>query len=559
MAFTLTQPLYGQGGSYTAQQDRLRINSDASTAGVKKLTAPSGGVMTGDLAVTTTGAGNGSVNVAAGDVFIKHTTSGQGMYYANNDASTVVGSFAANSSGNPRIDLVCVLVTDTGATPSVAFSIVQGTPAASPVAPTPPAGSTAHYLTLAQVTIPNGFTVSSVVSAGNIVDVRPKAFVPDLSIQATPSSTGTMATQVPSPTDGQVLYSSVGKHLTAYNATTSAFEQVSPTAGFRNAIINGEFLINQRGLNASGQVGGVALTSGAYGQDRWRTSWVNGTVTYSAQAFALGNAIAGYEPTNYARVATTGQSAAGDLTIFNQRIEGVRTFAGQQITISFWAKAGSGTPKVAVEMEQGFGTGGSPSAVVDTYVGQATLSTSWTRYQLTISLPSISGKTLGTGGDDYLQLNLWTSAGTTYNARTGSLGIQAATIDFWGVQVEAGAFASPFERRPIGAETALCQRYYYRIGGAISTDLYYSCYQPASSFFRASYFHPVTMRAAPSVAQRVGIWAVVNSCGQPTVYYPTTFGYVIGMTLDAGVTNAFQSAAYTNATGHYLEFGAELA
>ena len=124
--------------------------------------------------------------------------------------------------------------------------------------------------------------------------------------------------------------------------------------GFRNVLINGDFRINQRGFSSS--------TSSVYGFDRWTSSSADGTVTYSAQTFATGNAIPGYEPTNYARIATSGQTLAGAYSHLVQRIENVRTLAGQTASLSFWAKANSGTPKVAVEFLQIFGSGGSPSA-----------------------------------------------------------------------------------------------------------------------------------------------------------------------------------------------------
>lgn len=229
--------------------------------------------------------------------------------------------------------------------------------------------------------------------------------------------------------------------------------------GFRNVIINGDFRINQRGLNSSGQVGGSSLTNGKYGQDRWLVYMSDGTVTYSSQAFTLGNSISGYEPTNFARITTSGQTLASAFSALNQFIEGVRTFAGQQVTISFWAKASSGTPKVAVAMQQAFGSGGGSSAV-NTPVSAVTISTSWTRYYVTTTVPSISGKTLGTGNDDYLLIHLITSAGSNNNTIASSIGIQNTTIDFWGVQVEQNYQPTPFEQRPIGVELQLCQRYY---------------------------------------------------------------------------------------------------
>jgi hypothetical protein len=270
--------------------------------------------------------------------------------------------------------------------------------------------------------------------------------------------------------------------LTAYSTTAQT------TAGFRNAIINGDFRINQRAFTST-------TTNGTYGFDRWVLVTNNGTCTYSTQAFTVGNAISGYEPINHARMVTSGQTLAGAYSLLVQKIEDVRTFAGQTITISFWAKATSGTPKVAVETEQYFGAGGSPSANVTTYAGQATLSTSWNRYSVTVAVPSISGKTLGTtAGSSFFELNLWTSAGTDFNARTNSLGIQSTTIDFWGVQVEAGSVATPFEQRPIGTELALCQRYYYKSPYIVSPYVIFN----SGNVMSGMHLFPVTMRAVPS-------------------------------------------------------------
>jgi hypothetical protein len=231
----------------------------------------------------------------------------------------------------------------------------------------------------------------------------------------------------------------------------------NPT-GFRNAIINGDFRINQRGFSST-------TTSGTFGFDRWRNFNSGGTVTTSSQSFDYSSSqpIPSYNPKNYLRQVVTGQSAAGDVAQISQYIEDVRTFAGSTITISFWAKAASGTPKVTIEFQQSFGTGGSPSATVNHLAGQLTLSTSWARYSISTTLPSIVGKTVGTtDATSSLQLFIWTSGGTNFNARTNSLGIQSNTFDFWGVQIESGSIATPFEQRPIGTELLLCQRYFSR-------------------------------------------------------------------------------------------------
>jgi hypothetical protein len=241
-----------------------------------------------------------------------------------------------------------------------------------------------------------------------------------------------------------------------------------------NAIINGAFEINQRNFTSS--------TASGYGFDRWTTLVIGGTVTQSAQSFTPGSAPeSGYEAANFARVVTSGQSAAGDLAMFRQIIENVRTFANQTITVSFWAKAGSGTPSVSVDLTQNFGSGGSTAA--PTFAGKITLSTSWQRYSLSVSLPTISGKTLGTSS--FLALNLFLSAGSDRDALTGSLGIQSNTFDIWGVQLEEGSTATEFKRNAnsLQGELAACQRYFEAVesfnvsGTAQSTSIgMFNCY-----------------------------------------------------------------------------------
>jgi hypothetical protein len=265
--------------------------------------------------------------------------------------------------------------------------------------------------------------------------------------------------------------------------------------GFRNLLINGNFSINQRVFTST-------TTQGAFGFDRWYQINNDGTTTYSAQTFTVGNAISGQESKNHARMVTTGQTSTGAYSILVQKIEGVRSLAGQTAIISFWAKAASGTPKISIEFEQHFGTGGSPSSTVQTYVGQSTISTSWVRYQLSVVVPSISGKTIGSNNDDSLSFNMWFSGGSTFNSRNGSLGIQSNTFDIWGVQVEANYQLTPFEQRPYGVELALCQRYYYRrsqIGGYNFIEGMGMGVNFNNGVF-ASFQNPVEMRSAPVYA-----------------------------------------------------------
>jgi len=268
----------------------------------------------------------------------------------------------------------------------------------------------------------------------------------------------------------------------------------------RNVIINGAFDINQRGFTST-------TSSGTYTFDRWKLA-SSGGCTMSAQVFTPGSApVAGYEGINYARLVTTGQTGTSVYSLATQPVEDVRTLAGQTATISFWAKAASGTPLMSVEIEQEFGSGGSPSTGVKTSLGKVSITTSWTRYSITATIPSISGKTLGTTANtSYMNVNLWVSAGTDFNARTNSLGIQSNTFDIWGVQLQAGAVATAFHRNApsLQAELAACQRYYYRANAeSIYGQFCYAWGDTTTSAF-GQFVYPVTMRIKPSSVEWTG-------------------------------------------------------
>lgn len=126
------------------------------------------------------------------------------------------------------------------------------------------------------------------------------------------------------------------------------------------------------------------------------------------------------------------------------------------------------------------------------------------------------------------------------------------------IQFEVGAVPTPFERRQIQQELDLCLRYYQRIGGEVVADVILNGYVPASAQLQAFIVFPVFLRTSPSLSQRVGIWTVTNSCGQVTIGSSGSKGAYIFAQANAGISNAFQSNVYTNSTGHYLEFGAEL-
>jgi hypothetical protein len=280
----------------------------------------------------------------------------------------------------------------------------------------------------------------------------------------------------------------------------------------KNKIINGDFSVNQRNFTSN-------TTNDTFNFDRWTQVNSGGSFTVTPQTFTTGAApVAGYEGSTFIQGISAGQSAVGDNARFRQKIESVRTFAGQTATISFYAKAATGTPKIGIELAQEFGTGGGPSPFNSIPVSAVTISTNWVRYTATIAVPSLSGKTVGTDKDDSLQLILWVSAGSTFATRSSSIGIQNNTFQIWGVQVEYGSKATPFQTASGGssqAELAMCQRYYFRHtpsvaygnhanGGTVSTTQAYLHYQ-----------YPVQMRRTPTSLEYANV-AVQPSGGSVT-------------------------------------------
>jgi hypothetical protein len=325
---------------------------------------------------------------------------------------------------------------------------------------------------------------------------------------------------------------------------------VPPFVSGKNKVINGDFGVWQRGTTFTNPA------NGSYQADRWR-QYQDGTVSQviSQQAFAPGTApVAGYEGTFFIRKVVS--SASGNnYNNLEQGIEDVRIFAGQTVTMSFWAKADS-SRSVTAYIVQNFGSGGS-GAVYSSNI-YVNLTTSWSRYTATFALPSIAGKTIGTNSQ--LVPTLAMPLNTAY------------TIDFWGVQLEAGPVATPFTTATgtVQGELAACQRYYFRTGGVQFGHLGIIATASSSTTLYGEWQLPVQMRAVPTTLDFSGVgWIVAWGGGVATITNITIFNGAgsVGTTKDYGVlqfttTGATTGAKYpvisNNSTAAYLGIGAEL-
>lgn len=340
------------------------------------------------------------------------------------------------------------------------------------------------------------------------------------------------------PSEGMVVWLQDSDKYVYYTGSAWA-DLITPPSG-SNAIINGAFDIWQRGTSFT------YTTVFNYTADRWMII-CNGTGAYTAsqQTFTPGTApVAGYEGKNFLRLAVTSMSGASATGIF-QRIEDVRTYAGQTVTLSFWAKADA-TRVVTPQIAQIFGTGGS-SAVTTTGTG-VSLTTSWVRYTQSFTVPSVSGKTITS--DSSLELGFMVPLNTV------------ETIDIWGVQLEAGSSATAFKRNAsnIQGELAACQRYFERIGGDANYNSYGGGIAQNSTTVNVTLWYKVKKRANPTLSGSAANTIVINGT---TV---SSYSLDVGSTMNAMVN--FVASGFTanqalkvydaGLNASYIDFSAEL-
>jgi len=201
----------------------------------------------------------------------------------------------------------------------------------------------------------------------------------------------------------------------------------------------------------------------------------------------------------------------------------------KSLTLSFYARTNKpGQRSVSIVSGQ-FGQ--------NHYIATFTLDTVdvWEKIEITVPPPPA----FPTSGDYGLRLYWGLSVGSSYSttttnqwtsgnpfAATGDqkiTGVDGATYEMTGIQLEVGKNATDFEHRSYGEELALCQRYYHKL---TSSQWLYNISHSNYTYMRATINHPVIMRAAPTVAFTVSD----NGTSQGTQFggTDTTIIYVNG-------------------------------
>jgi len=289
----------------------------------------------------------------------------------------------------------------------------------------------------------------------------------------------------------------------------------------RNFVHNGAFMIQQRGATFNG----LTALQANYTADRWlhyqATIGDALSVTLSPANDALRSAIGNEYVETYMNMVFTGYVGANGAVSTIYRIERMRRLSNKQITVSFWAACAGSTLPIVVQVNQRFGTGGSPSAPVAGPTQALTLTTAWARYICTFTVPSAAGKVVGTNFDDCTEIMFQLSGSSAPQ--------QSGNVSIWGMQVELGPTATPFDLPDLEPMLALCQRF-YQIGNLS----YWGWSGAASITVATSYSFPVAMRAPPFMSSNFS----TNSGGvvsTPTVSSLSNSAYqVTGLTIGAG-------------------------
>jgi hypothetical protein len=419
---------------------------------------------------------------------------------------------------------------------------------------------------------------------GQAVDTRLKALQPGTTLGdlAYSSATANTNTRLPIGTNGQVLAVSAGvptwtttadvtplttkgdlftyttqdarlgvgtngQVLTADSAAATGLAWATPstTAGFAtNAVINGGMDIWQRGTSFA--ISSVSYY--AYTADRW-----NPVAGASGRTASRQNS--GLTGIQYcqriARDSGNTNTTAIQLAYQLESADSYR-FAGQAVTLSFYARAGANysptSSILATTLVSGTSTDGNVNAgglTTTVVTGNQTLTTSWQRFQIT-----------GTVSSAATQVGLYFASTPTGTAGANDW------FEVTGVQLELGSTATTFTRSggTIQGELAACQRYYYRQAAGSNAYARFGIARAGSTTnLEYCLVLPVTMRIAPTAVEFSTLTTTnAQNVSAAALNQPTTNSASIDLTVGSATTNQPYTIMANNSTSAYVAVTAEL-
>lgn len=349
-------------------------------------------------------------------------------------------------------------------------------------------------------------------------------------------------------TTGQVLAKATNTDMDFTWSTPSAGS--SYVAG-KNVVLNSALNVWQRGTS-------FALTgSGIYTADRWYADGTGSGRTISRQVTG--------DTTNLpniqycVRIARDSGNTATNSVNFTQPVETLNSipYAGQAVTISFYARKGANfsqaSSQITVQLKTGTGT---DQNVRVSYTGEATpinqnatLTTTWTRFSYSATLATTA-----------------TEIQPLFNVGWAGTAGAADYVEITGVQLEIASSASAYSPNAstYQGEVAACQRYFYRFGGLIANE-YFAIGTSVSATTAIGYASPkVSLRGTPTLTfTTASNYRVIEGTSQ------TTATSVNAEELSANnISFAFNASGFTigranrmnanNTTNGYIDISAEL-
>jgi hypothetical protein len=333
------------------------------------------------------------------------------------------------------------------------------------------------------------------------------------------------------------LDGSLGITTPSYGGTDTS-EYLVPVTAFKNRIINGAMMIDQRNAGAS-----VSIIGSPYTLDRWKAQTLS-----AGSVQQITSTISGYANSlKYTSGASNSFMQMGQQIEFNNCYD----LQNQTIAISFTIKANNsnaGSTGLTVRTRTVAGINGAAIFAGSNADTAITISTTTATYTVIRTLPATFGA-----------LSLEFVLGSH---------VSGDGFELTGVQLEKGSTATSFDYRPYGTELSLCQRYYYK-NFPNATDRPFGVGQ-AYSTTRIVLMTPLksSMRIAPTALEQSGTAAhygalssigVGLSCNAvPTFYSASTENAAVVLPFASGLIAGNASFVYAFASGAYFAWSAEL-
>jgi hypothetical protein len=282
-------------------------------------------------------------------------------------------------------------------------------------------------------------------------------------------------------------------------------------SGFKNRIINGQMVVDQR--NAGASVTASSVAAFIYTLDRWAYAASQASKFTIQQDAGAVTPPAGFSDYLGVTSSSAYSVTSSDYFLLQQPIEGFNVAdlgfgaaGASTITVSFWVRSSlTGT----------FGGALQNSAQNRSYPFSYTISAAntWEQKSVTIAGDTTgtwlktngAGMTLvfslGMGSSNSGTAGSWQASGVqSATGATSVVGTSGATFYITGVQLEKGSTATSFDYRPYGTELQLCQRYCFVMSNTDSAANRYALgFSNSTTKAYVNTPHPVPMRTKPSL------------------------------------------------------------